>query len=404
MISIPILVNRSLGSSRFGPRFKAIVIVGGLLWIAYGLFLRDLVQEELLGVERVDELLHLEAAQNVARDIRLGDSDAVMDHLVLGNYAFQVLLGMILFLTGGSGHLICATSGWLGFCGGLTLLRSFAGSMLSTVDRIPNWLSLIVFLPTTVFWCSMPLKEGLMFWAICQFFVLFPLLNSNLSFKPSVTSIIGCFIVIAGRPYVAIIILMSVLPVIALFSGRAKGTFIALLVIPICVLALEQQTGVGLDFQQMTVYGDLRAQGSLRESAAFAGSNLNYGEGVQQFFIGGLVSLFFRPFLWEVRNIRSLIGSVETWGMTILILWGWFRIPVRQRLGLASQPNVLMAGIQCILFCFLLTYLTNEGLVARARVQAMPALITLMVVPLLHVRLKNQAIKHNQPSAFLRKP
>jgi hypothetical protein len=111
------------------------------------------------------------------------------------------------------------------------------------------------------------------------------------------------------------------------------------------------------------------------------GSAIEYETSGPIFFVSGFVSLFFRPFPWQLGSLRMVLAFLDTWVTTALLLGSiiWMIKP-EGRYSL-KLPEVQVAILASILFCIFFSYLPNEGLMVRQRVQAVPALLTLVVLP-----------------------
>jgi hypothetical protein len=111
------------------------------------------------------------------------------------------------------------------------------------------------------------------------------------------------------------------------------------------------------------------------------GSTIEYGPSGPIFFVSGFVALFFRPFPWQLGSLRMILAFFDTWVTTALLLGSiiWMIKPEgRYSLKLSEVQVAIVASI---LFCIFFSYLPNDGLMVRQRVQVVPALLTLVVLP-----------------------
>jgi hypothetical protein len=110
-------------------------------------------------------------------------------------------------------------------------------------------------------------------------------------------------------------------------------------------------------------------------------------------FVGGFINLFFRPFPWTAaRNLRTLLTVLEIWFIVYIIARSWLGVPMRDRMKMLRIPEIQVAILACICFSFLFTYLPNEGIIARARLQAMPALVMLAAIPAWRLRYRRETL------------
>ncbi len=389
--SVPLLTVHYLKGPRFSNQFRQLAILGGIVWLGYSFFSESLIYQ-MLGVQPADTYTHWASAVRDAQALARGHWP--FDGVVLvGNKAYAAYLAFLHLMTGGSVHLAISINAWAAFWGGLVLVRNI-GEIFPERPTRSIWFLLALFFPSTVFWCTGNLKEGFMFWAICQITtVLFrPLGLKSLTRMPWALAGIGVSAVL--RPHVCVIWLCSVAGV-ALLHRRQKAIamVIFVLVLPLAIGSLEKLVGRELESAGDAVAAADRTLRNLADPRQ--GSNIDFGEGGPVFFVSGFTSVFFRPFPWEVRNVRTLVSAAETWSLTLLIIIGWLRIGSRNRSWLVRLPPVQMAVLACLGFSFIFTYLPNEGLMVRQRVQVVPALLILAVFPYLHtgvVRAQARAV------------
>ena len=83
----------------------------------------------------------------------------------------------------------------------------------------------------------------------------------------------------------------------------------------------------------------------------------------------------------EVGSLRMILAMLETYVTTASLLGSlvWMIKPEgRYALKLSEIQVAILATL---VFCVFFSYLPNEGLIVRQRVQAMPALLALVVLP-----------------------
>jgi hypothetical protein len=168
------------------------------------------------------------------------------------------------------------------------------------------------------------------------------------------------------------------------FLQRGKRIYALLFLAALPLVQIGLHRTVGIELTSPTSAIDQLAKRQTAQLAGEAGqSRIEYGKEGATFFVSGFTSIFFRPFPWEIRSFRILISSLETWTVTILMLFGWLRMSSFER-GLALRTPAIQAAILvCIVFSIFFTYLPNEGLMVRQRVQMIPALLVLSLFPIL---------------------
>jgi len=378
MISVPFLVNHYLKGLFFTNQFRQLVTWGGIFWLMFA-FLNEEYVHYFLGLSPMDAYVHWTQASRAAEEISRNNWP-FKDAWPLGNEAYLFYLAYLQLLTGCSSTLPVAINGWAAFWGGLVLARSL-GSMLPFGKIRSLWFLFIIFFPSTVFWATSNLKEAFMYWGGCQVFSLvFPRRNSSALINPG--SVGGILVMAVLRPHVCAVWLGSCGSVSFFQRGQRVYALLLLAVLPFVEAGLYKTAGVELSAPTSVVEGLARRQSAQLGSGA-GGSKIEYGEEGAIFFVSGFASIFFRPFPWEIRSLRVFISSVETWAVTILLLLGWLRMsPLERRLALKT-PAIQAAILVCIVFSIFFTYLPNEGLMVRQRVQMIPALLVLSFFPIL---------------------
>lgn len=90
-----------------------------------------------------------------------------------------------------------------------------------------------------------------------------------------------------------------------------------------------------------------------------------------------VVTVLFRPFLWEVRTVPQLLASVEAMvigAMLVAVLRG----VAKRRVRFARSPLVVMSVTFAVFFCVAFASFGNFGLLVRQRSQVLPFVILLV--------------------------
>jgi len=396
MISVPFLVNYYLKGFPFPNRFRRWVIWGGIAWLIFAFVAEEYVNQ-FLGLVAMDANVHWSQAQAAAEELARNNWPFA-SAWPLGNEAYIAYLAHVYLFTGCTPIFPIAINALFAFWGGLVLARSL-GDMLAFSPNKVVWFFLIIFFPSTVFWATSNLKEAFMYWGGCQIFsiVLPGRRNSSLFLSPG--AVAG--IIVAGilRPHICVVWLGACASVSFFQRGKRVYAVLLLMLLPLAESGLKKTAGVELSAPTSAVE-KLSRQQSLQLGSEAGGSKIEYGEEGAIFFVSGFASIFLRPFPWEIRSLRVFISSVETWAVTILLIMGWLRMtPWERRLALKT-PAIQAAILVCIVFSIFFTYLPNEGLMVRQRVQMIPALLVLSLFPiLLRSFLVNKTMYENQRGA-----
>jgi len=379
MISVPFLVNYYLKDFPFTDRFRRRVIWGGIVWLLFAFVAEEYVYD-VLGMVSMDANVHWTHAQKAADELARNNWPFT-SAWPLGNEAYIAYLAHVYLFTGCTPIFPIAINALFAFWGGLVLARSL-GDMLAFSPNKVVWFFLIIFFPSTVFWATSNLKEAFMYWGGCQIFsIVLPSRRNASSFlNPGV--IAGILVAGVLRPHICAVWLGACVSVSFFQRGKRVYAVLLLMFLPLVEGGLQRTAGVELS-APTSALEKLSRQQSIQLGGEAGGSKIEYGEEGAIFFVSGFASIFFRPFPWEIRSLRVFISSVETWAVTILLLLGWLRMsPLERRLALKT-PAIQAAILVCIVFSIFFTYLPNEGLMVRQRVQMIPALLVLSLFPIL---------------------
>lgn len=377
ILSVPFLVRYYFPQPKFSTKFAALVTVGGLVWLLYGLF-SEALSELILGLVPEDADGHERSARVLAKFMSLDSWDLVWQYIQVGNPLYQAFTGLVYFLTGATRNFMNVSNGWLGFWGGLALASQLGTAAVEGKNR-SIWLLAIIFCPSAIFWTTANLKEGFMYWSICM--TISGALGDK-QFGGSARSLLAVSGIIVGgllRPQMMVAWLCAILITNLMRAKKIGYSLIIILMLIVSTIGLQNKMNVEspeelLEIQEKTSKAMLTANRS---------SDIDFRDGQPIYFVTGFVSIFFRPFPTEAKNLRVLLSFLETWGTTLLICISWFTMKREQRRVAIRTPEVQAALIAIVIFSFLLTGVPNEGLLVRQRLQAMPALIILAVWPML---------------------
>lgn len=379
-VCIPLVVQRTLSGPAFSPKLRSMIVIGGWLWLLYALF-HVFISGYLFGIWYTDEIQHNIMARSLMERMAQGRWDEVWSRAGFGNDAWQLYLALLYYYTGLSNNGATCINMFFAFWGGLILVRQVVEILPPSAPR-SAWPLLIIFFPSVVYWCTWNLKEGFMYFAICLVFSGVrsrPLTPGDLA---RVTT--GLLIGMCLRAHIITGWGLAVLGVNLVTKGRKLLVLLVLVVSPLLIVAFSQVTQI-----KTPSTGALLERAYLQAhniSADQRGSDIDFGPGGPILFVSGFESLFFRPYPWRAKSLRLLLSSIETWTMTLFIIWVWVKMPIRQILFFLKMPHIRMAILACIFFSLFFTFLSNEGLMVRQRVQAVPALMVLGFVPYLYTR------------------
>jgi hypothetical protein len=389
--TVPFLVNCYLLPSRFSISVRRWIIVGGLCWMVYVVFSQWV--SAVIGAPWLDAYYHDFWAQKLVEGMSRGGWSVVWNHFRVGNQAYQCYLALLYSTTGATIYTATAINGWLALWAGLILAYHFSTFCPLPKDK-PFFAFWTIFCPSVVFWCTINLKEAMMFWAIANVFVVSFVQKGN-NYSLSRIVVTAAAIAVGGllRPHVLLGWIAAVASVTILHRGRRLLALLVLLCVPLVFVSMLKIVPIESSKQAGSF---AEKQFEALNNIQHQGSQISYENQRPIFFVSGFVAAFFRPFPWEIRSVRLLAGSLEVWTMTLLIFFAWRNLRNDERAFVFNLPMTRVALLGILWMCVILTYYPNEGLMLRQRVQMIPGLLALAVLPasLRHLtRIKEEMMK-----------
>ena len=378
-VLVPVLVGVYLKKRFFARSFRLTAVLGGWLWLVYAIFGEE-ITEFLLDIPPSDSPIHGRLAMDLVRLMDRNQWQAIWSDFGSGNYVYQIYLALTHYFLGATEPTWVATNGMVAFWGGLMLI-SHLGTMFPAGRRRNLALLFILFCPSVIFWSSTNLKEGLMYWSICCIF------SSTFHAKGGSVAV-STPLLIAGslvggllRPHVVTGWVTAVFTVNLLQRRRLAHALVLMFAIPLILVSAQRLTGAALDVDSATEMA--QSQYKIMKEIK-GGSSFDEGSERPIPFVSGFVSIFFRPFPWEIRSVRLLFAIIETWTITLLMIGVWLKMSRNERAEVFRFPEIQTAAIALAWGAFLLSYFPNTGLVMRQRVQMVPALLVLTLMPILY--------------------
>jgi len=314
---------------------------------------------------------------------------------VIGTGWIKIFTGIIFAISGVSdigGYFIYS---WLGFLGLWLFFRAFRMAVPEGDVRRYFWL--VFLLPSMLFWPSEIGKEA---WMTLGLGLSAYGAARILTYRP-----FGYLLVVAGsaetglvRPLVTALLLAALF--IAFFLRRAQvtagsgrrarrgGQVVGIVVLSAALLVGVTQANTF--FSKDGVESSGSSGGSTGISAILSGTSAQTTQGGSSFAPArldapwtipyALLSVTFRPFPWEARNIQSLLASGEGAFLLYMLwrsrkrlrnLWKWMKF----------RPYIAMCFLYSLLFAFGFSAVGNFGILARERVMQFPFFVVLLALP-----------------------
>ena len=385
---IPTLVEKHLKTCGIDRQVRIVIMIGGISWIALALVSENLYQ--VLGLVRgTDGGKYASLAySSVLPELQIHNYRQSFSGLLSTGIGFYVTFQAILYyVTGGTVVSLMVINCFLAFWGGLALTRivySLPALPPSGNRIIPI---LLIFLPSVVFWSCSSLKEALMYWSICH---VYAFVMPSKSFRENCWSfflfIVACFVGTGIRGHLIFFWVVSVLVVKVFQRGFWKWGLILLFIMPLFLGQVRQKMRLD-SFRSNVEFAERYMGNYIRRDKP---STFDYGERDPILVLDGAVNTLFRPFPWHFPSLRSVLSSIEIWTISLSIFFLWMRMTNEEWRRILRNPSVWVACLVCIPFFAFFTYTVNEGLLVRQRVQLYPALLVLLVTPILQRRELNR--------------
>ncbi|MGW6914249.1 hypothetical protein ACWGB8_10570 [Kitasatospora sp. NPDC054939] len=312
---------------------------------------------------------------------------------VAGTGFVIIVTGVVYAITGPSligGFLVFS---WLGFWGLLLFWRALQIAFPEADSR--RYAKLVFFLPSLLFWPSSIGKDAWMMFCLgLTVYGTARLLDRRFGafacialgsvgtamVRPHVTALAGAGLMVA---YV-----LRKRPQQASALGPLRTILTALVLAGMAVLMLQQVSaffgteGTGGDAvnqvlnetSRRTSQGNSMINPTAPEDAAPKFSLNPAGLPV------AVVSVLFRPFPFEASNVQNLIQSVECFALLVMFIRSWPRLKRLPRL-FVQRSYIAFTTVYALLFCWAFSTINNMGILSRERVQVLPLVLVLLVVP-----------------------
>lgn len=193
----------------------------------------------------------------------------------------------------------------------------------------------ILFIPTVGFWCSGVMKDTVIWWTILLFILnVFIIFKDGLSVKNVIYLLFISFVLIQIRPFIFITLLAPAFLIFVFRFNKDKEFIIKFLTRILGIgligvffvlyfgfpqyfgsfsfeLMLENAQVIQQDFSQNTGYTGAKYDLGLTDFSLFS---------MLKVFPAALMTVFYRPFLWEATNPMMLINGLESILFFILTL------------------------------------------------------------------------------------
>jgi len=323
---------------------------------------------------------HERVARRVAESLSNG-SLSLLDIGVFSNEGYRNFLGVFYWLTDAS---IIATYVIHGIIAYIALLFILESISIVTERKLPLWaLVVVMLLPSAIIFTPWNMKEApalfgisliLRFVVICDFY--------GKEHSAALLTGIGAFVLLLLRPQVALAWLLAA--GLGIGFGRHRNKNILLMLASIIlsyfiVVLVGEQLAPGL-LGKIQEEGLINAIDKMTDHGESYGGSVIYRHTTPVPVISGLVFSMFEPNPTYWGSPTFAIVGLEAWVVSVFGIWNW--INTRNRLKIILSPTGLTCLLVVLGLAFYFGYMYNMGLMVRQRLQIMPALIMLAVIPL----------------------
>jgi hypothetical protein len=376
------LLSRMLNKVEPDRRIHRIVIMG-LAAKLIGGFLRFATNEYLIG--HGDAENYYLAGSAIAAELRsfVFGGPAVQFLLpdVTGTRFIRLLTALVYVITGSTNLGGYVVFSFISFWGLYLFYRAYCIAMPDGLRR--RYAILVFFLPSVVFWPSSIGKEAWMLTmlGLGSYGLARLLTYQRFGYLAIVAAVAGMGVV---RPHVAAIFGAGLVAAFVLRRTGTGGGGTGKKILGLLFLAIV----AGLLLNQLQSFFEL--EDGLSAQQVFDETNRRSSTGDAQFESSqptspaqlpwAIVTVLFRPFLFEASNPAALVTAVEGTVLLALFLWNLPRL-IRLPTLMVSRPYVGYAVVYTLIFAFAFSAISNFGILARQRTQLFPIVVIVLTVP-----------------------
>jgi hypothetical protein len=334
-----------------------------------------------------DAVAYHEQGVRISEAFRAGSFDTGLYSLTSTNF-IRFLTGVVYTVIGPNilgGFLVFS---WLGFWGLFFFYRAFTIAVPEGNTR--SYARLVFFLPSMLFWPSSIGKEAWMMLALGIAAFGAARILSGATLRGVAIAGLGLWLAAIVRPHIAGMAALALAGGYLIARPRPQLRQLAPLVklLSFGVLAL---VAMALVIRTDRFLNESGIETTAGATSIFTAVGERTGSGSSEFapssIVGsplrapiGIVTVLFRPFVTEARNIPAMAAALE--GSFLLVL-SLIRIRwlVAALKSVRRQPYVAFALLYTVIFVLAFSAVANFGYLARERVQMLPLFLVLFAVP-----------------------
>ena len=255
-----------------------------------------------------------------------------------------------------------------------------------------------LFLPSVAFWSSGLLKDPICFGAVG--YLVYGIFNLFVKRQKIVGSLIWVAITVFLLFYIKVYILLAIAPALVIWLFREFNKVVENKTLRNIMAVMTFAIGALLALLMVNYVTSDESMKAFRLEAILETSEQNrvaYMEFSEQYegsyfniktsnpfllVLNGIVATLFRPFLWEARNVTSLLSALEA--LFFLYLTGFYMIkkgvkPFFQ--GIFKQPLLLLCFIFALVFAAAVgSTALNFGSLSRYKIPCLPFYLMMVLI------------------------
>ena len=310
------------------------------------------------------------------------DFGAALDYLYWGTRFTELYSGLVHTVIGPTVSGAYLVFGLLAFVGSFCFYRAFCAAFPQGNRKF--YALLAFFFPSVLYWPNGLGKDALMSLFIGVTAYGGALLMSRMQLKGFILLLAGVLGTATIRPHVMVMLVLALVAAFVLRRPGSGGAKIILLqgivlvagLVAAWVMIPRVMAYVGLQSLSLETAADYFT--TRQTSTGGGGSAFEAPSFTSPFFVPqAVITILFRPYLWEAHNVQALIQAADGALLLGLVVW---RAPVLARAvrQARSNPYVIFILIYTVILAISLMTIANFGTLARERAMLLPLFMMLL--------------------------
>ncbi|MGB3673089.1 MAG: hypothetical protein WA988_01460 [Candidatus Nanopelagicales bacterium] len=342
--------------------------------------------------DSADAGVYAAGAGELAKAIKQGTFTTVppgLENFPAESQRIGVVLAFVYLLTGTSRWAGSIVFAWFAFGGRLLMWRALRRAVPEADDK--RYLVFLLFFPSLLYWPASIGKEALMILALgVVSFAAAQLLAERVSGGSIALFVVGLAALLFIRPHLAAIgvAALGVASVVSTLGGIGQGARLKSTVVRVVALGVLIVAAVVVFSQTAKFFGATDENAGISNvldktqtqtsigGSAFAAPAVNSPLDVPW----AIVTVIFRPFLWEARGASTLVAALESLVLLGLTVAGWRRIAGGFKLAV-RRPYLVFVLTFTGTFIMAFSYIGNFGILARQRSIMLALIFVFLTTP-----------------------